>query len=414
MEDDNKVMENDPMEEEEEEEEESSPAAALPKMEPRFELAQEAFRYGLCLRDKDEKEGQILEKKLKEEIGSKQMAPFYEWCCGKFGWAVDEKWLSEMRAANETERLELEAKLEEATKNAGDTEVLDALFDAAQFYARIGDRQKAFIANDKVRDRQKVSSGKRVDSVINKIRLSLFYLDDLVVAKEQLLEAKKLAETGGDWDRNNRLAVYEAIYELANRDVDSAAKVFLGGVATFSCPEICSYPDFVFYAVLTNLLALERPELKKKIIDGPDVLVVIRQMPHLRDLVSALYDCDYKHFFMRLLRLEEIIQKDRYLHSHVRFLVRELRVKVYSQFLDAYKSVTLEAMATKFSVSTDFLDQELAHFVGCGRLAAKIDKVQQVVHTTRPDHHSAHYQTIIKQGDLLLNQVQQLARSVAA
>lgn len=53
------------------------------------------------------------------------------------------------------------------------------------------------------------------------------------------------------------------------------------------------------------------------------------------------------------------------------------------QFLDSYKSVTLESMAQSFGVSIDFIDQELADFIVSNRLTAKIDKVAGVVETNR-------------------------------
>ncbi|RZS21391.1 hypothetical protein BHM03_00054026 [Ensete ventricosum] len=40
--------------------------------------------------------------------------------------------------------------------------------------------------------------------------------------------------------------------------------------------------------------------------------------------------------------------------------MREVRTVVYSQFLESYKSVTMEAMATAFGVSVDFIDLEMA------------------------------------------------------
>ena len=45
------------------------------------------------------------------------------------------------------------------------------------------------------------------------------------------------------------------------------------------------------------------------------------------------------------------------------------------QFLESYKSVTLQSMATAFGVSVDFIDEELVDFIVAGRLPAKIDKV---------------------------------------
>jgi hypothetical protein len=46
-----------------------------------------------------------------------------------------------------------------------------------------------------------------------------------------------------------------------------------------------------------------------------------------------------------------------------------------AQFLESYKSVTLESMARAFGVSVDFIDRELVDFIVAGRLPAKIDKV---------------------------------------
>jgi len=51
------------------------------------------------------------------------------------------------------------------------------------------------------------------------------------------------------------------------------------------------------------------------------------------------------------------IKYDRYLYPHFRFYMREVRTVVYSQFLESYKSVTVEAMAKAFGVSVDFIDQ---------------------------------------------------------
>ncbi len=62
--------------------------------------------------------------------------------------------------------------------------------------------------------------------------------------------------------------------------------------------------------------------------------------------------------------------------------------------------------------SLTVLCRELSRFIANGRLNAKIDKVKGVIETNRPDAKNAQYQEIIKQGDLLLNRIQKLARAV--
>ena len=53
------------------------------------------------------------------------------------------------------------------------------------------------------------------------------------------------------------------------------------------------------------------------------------------------------------------------------------------QFLESYKSVTLQSMADAFGISVDFMDEEVADFIVDGRLPAKIDKVAGVIETKR-------------------------------
>lgn len=54
--------------------------------------------------------------------------------------------------------------------------------------------------------------------------------------------------------------------------------------------------------------------------------------------------------------LTEQIKLDRYLYPHFRYYMREVRTVVYSQFLESYKSVTIEAMAKAFGVTVEFID----------------------------------------------------------
>jgi len=75
-----------------------------------------------------------------------------------------------------------------------------------------------------------------------------------------------LIEEGGDWDRRNRLKVYQGINFLINRDFKSATPLLLDTLATFSSTELMDYKDFVKYAVLSSMITLKRPDLKAKVI----------------------------------------------------------------------------------------------------------------------------------------------------
>lgn len=63
------------------------------------------------------------------------------------------------------------------------------------------------------------------------------------IFKDRLKQAKELCGKGGDWERKNRLKVYEALFLLATRDFKHAASLFLDSIATFTAyaPALCCH-----------------------------------------------------------------------------------------------------------------------------------------------------------------------------
>ena len=129
-------------------------------------------------------------------------------------------------------------------------------------------------------------------------------------------------------------------------------------------------------------------------------------------LVRSYYDCDYKAYLHAMVEVQDTLLKDRYLHPHASFWMREMHILAYKQFLDSYQSVTLKAMASAFGVSVDFIDYHASRFIAANRLSAKIDKYGGVIVTNRPDLKNAQYREMIQKGDLLLNRIQKLSRVV--
>jgi hypothetical protein len=74
-----------------------------------------------------------------------------------------------------------------------------------------------------------------------------------------------LIDQGGDWDRRNRLKVYQGLHLLTIRSFKRAATLLLDALSTFTATELLSYNDFVGYAVVAGGLTLGRVELKKRV-----------------------------------------------------------------------------------------------------------------------------------------------------
>lgn len=378
------------------------------KQDFRLELAQKVFLFKS--KDTAAADKKRLQTEILDTCFAGALTPLYEHLCGELGLPKDEAKVKSMRATNEAKLAELEAKVKDAEENLGETEVRDAMHAKAEYLGRIGDREAAAQAYGETEEKT-ASGGAKADMVFSQIRLAILY-DDWHAVKRLLGKAKGICEAGGDWEHKNKLKVYEAVFSMYTRDFKRAASLFLDSIATFTTSELFDYTRCITYAVLTAVVALDRPALKSKVVDSPEVLAVIGGVPHLAPFLQCLYDCKYSGFFKAYAGLMDLVRHDMYLAPHARWYMREARLVAYAQFLESYKSVTLDSMAAAFDVGPHFLDQELADFIVAGRLGAKIDKVSGVVESKRPDARNASYQDVIRRGDLLLNRIQKLSRII--
>jgi len=384
----------------------------LQRQSPLMEAAE--LRYLLTLSDVDlvpvSREPTLA--RLMTIITEHNMTHYYQSLCKELKLPEDTKLVETLNTQNEKDLKGADEKIADAEKNLGESEVREAKLTKANIYALIGDKKAALEWYDQTMEKT-VGSGARIDLVFAVLRMA-FCHNDLPLIRKNIAKAKNLVEKGGDWERRNLLHIYEAVFLMITREFKDAAKLLLESVATFTCYPLFNYTKFVFYTVLMSMITLDRVNLNNKVVKSPDILSVIRDVDHLKDLVFALYKCQYGQFFTALAAITPQIKRDRFLAPHINYYLRELRIVAYSQFLESYRSVTLQSMANAFGVSTAFLDKELSRFINAGRLNCKIDKVGGVVETNRPDIKNVQYAAIIKHGDHLLARVQKLTKVISA
>merc|ERR1712136_559074 len=276
------------------------------------------------------------------------MARFYEDTCNEMSWPIDRVKLQKMKDENKKKLNELEEKIEDAEKNQGETEIRDAMLAKAEFLCKIGEKDDALTAF-RLTFEKTVSLGMKLDLGFHQIRIGLFYMDHDLITRN-LEKAQELIESGGDWDRKNRLKVYNGLYQMSIRNFAKAAELFLDTVATFT-----SYETFVTYTVYCSMIALARPKLREKVVKGSEILEVLHSLPEVYEFLMALTNCQYASFFANLAKVEQKIKMDRYLYQHYRFNVREMRVLAYAQLLQSYQSLTLTYMAKAFGVTQSLL-----------------------------------------------------------
>lgn len=348
--------------------------------------------------------------RLMKHIKEHSMSNFYMYLCSDLGWSDDTKLVKELKNKNEVELKKLKDKVEDAKTNAGETEVREAKLEIANYLSLVGEKQEAVEAFEDAR-KITVGLGEKIDLEFSIIHLGIMW-NDAKLIKEHIEKVQGMVDKGGDWERRNLLGVYRGLYCMSTREFDDSAKLLLDAVATFTCYRLTDYNTFIFYTVLLAMVSQNRVTLRDKVIKAPEILSVIDDIPHLRELVFSLYRCNYKQFFISLALITPTLKRDRYLAPHIGYFLREIRIVAYSQFLKSYSSVTLESMAHSFGTKVEFLDRELSRFISVGRLNCKLDKVGGTIKTTRPDKKNTEYLSLIKHGDQLLNRIQKLTKII--
>lgn len=191
------------------------------------------------------------------------MAPWYELICKDAGWKLDQTFLKQLKTKNEEQIKKLDATIEDAEKNLSEMEVRDAYLRKAEYYSKIGDKENAICTFRQAYDKT-VSLGHRLDIIFHMIRIGLFFMDHDIITRN-IDKAKALIEEGGDWDRRNRLKVYQGVYCMAVRDFKTAANLFLETVSTFTSYELMDYKAFVRYTVYVCVISLPRNQLRDQV-----------------------------------------------------------------------------------------------------------------------------------------------------
>ncbi|KAF8489864.1 hypothetical protein JB92DRAFT_3011856 [Gautieria morchelliformis] len=84
------------------------------------------------------------------------------------------------------------------------------------------------------------------------------------------------------------------------RQFHRATPLLLDSLSTFTATELLPYDKIVLYAVVAGTLSLGRVEMKKKILQSPEVNSVLHEIKDLSDFTKSLYECHYHKFFIAL------------------------------------------------------------------------------------------------------------------
>ena len=115
-----------------------------------------------------------------------------------------------------------EKEMEDRVKNEGDMEVRDATMAKAQVLARTADKAAAITGYETAEALPKTTSGQKLDCRFHLMRVGMFW-GDIPMVESHVTVCREVVDKGGDWERRNRLKVYEATYLLSIRNFKQAA-----------------------------------------------------------------------------------------------------------------------------------------------------------------------------------------------
>ena len=303
---------------------------------------------------------------------------------------------------------DLEKKMEEDVDGLEEKDKATYIFEIAKIYKEQKMMPEA-IEKFKETIAETQSFNTKIDAMFEICHICLLE-KNLEMLKEYLQKIEDLLKTGGDWEKKNRLKVYMGLYYIFTKNFKDAGKNFLDALMTFTSYELFDFKTFVFYTAVINIISVDRKTLKEKIIDNSDVLSCINEIPHLEKFLNTFYDGEYAQFFLELYYIIQRLKNDFYLSKHYNYYINEIRIKAYSQFLQSYKTVTIENMANVFGVSTNFIDRELSNFISQGRINAKIDKVSGIIECSQNEQNIDLYQETIRDSDILISKIHKLSK----
>ncbi|MES1919052.1 hypothetical protein MHBO_000926 [Bonamia ostreae] len=252
----------------------------------------------------------------------------------------------------------------------------------------------------------------RLEVIFEILKVFIFY-DDFVAFDEYVQIAVPLEKESIDWEKRNQLKVYKALNYSEKGEFRKAAKLFVSSLSTFASEDILPFSDIILMASAFSFISLDRLSLKSQIIDSPEVVSGLADLPSLDLLLKSVYELKYSDFYTALGKLKPIFETNRFLRRHFESFENSAKRVIYGQFLESYVSVTVSSIAESFNVSVEQIYKDFFVYISNGEIEAKVDRQEEVIHRYVKDQQAEAFYKIAEAGQhlsqkaqLLLNKIQ--------
>ena len=155
---------------------------------------------------------------------------------------------------------EFKKKMEEEVDGIEELDKAQYIFEIGKIYKEQKMMNEA-ISQFKETISKTISFNRKIEAIFEICHIGLLE-KNLDLLKEYLQKIKDLLKEGGDWEKKNRLKVYEGLYLVLIRNFKEAGKNFLDALMTFTSYELFDFKTFVFYTAVINIISVDRKTLK--------------------------------------------------------------------------------------------------------------------------------------------------------
>ena len=249
----------------------------------------------------------------------------------------------------------------------------------------------------------------KVDVCFACARFGIFYGNDEVIS-QYLGKVDQILENYTDWEQRNRYRVYEGLRRIRLGKYVSGVEFLLASVSTFRSTELMSYKSFITITVAFALVTLDRPTLKRLVIENSEITAMLQQIPSVHRELKAFHECKYADLFSAILIVTDELSMDAFSAPAVAFVAEEAEIRSLNQFLEAYQIVHLSSMATAFGINPDALEAKLFKHISAGRVYCRIDKRNDQVLAQEKDTTTDLYEQVMQRGEVVEAKLRHLSK----
>ncbi len=337
------------------------------------------------------------------------------WMGGRLGpaYALDGAWADgvERRASAQKERLE--SDLQSSRTSMAKESIRLGYQDLGEFYFARGDLDNALKNFVRTRDYCSITRH-NVEMCLNVIKVSV-ELDSFTHVNNYVQKAEHTPDLN-DPKALTKLKAAAGLSQLHQQHYAAAAGKFLdcgpeGLVkatpqdATAPFAQVLAPEDVAVYGGLCALASLERPELKRRVVENMAFKGLLDLVPAMRELIYDFCSSRYGACLRALATLQPELLLDLHLHKHVATLYQRIRERCLLQFFAPYLSVDLKRMAVAFDTQPEQLEAEVAELIMANRLPARVDSQQKTLHRRQVNPREEGYKKVFAMGQDFVREV---------